>query len=188
MIATLILSIILVTGNGIKITNENLKPYVTGFCRVYGHKPTTFQEKKEVLMNFLSDFLMLKRAKELKLEQDPTFLREWRKAEKTIDSRCLSEKIPEKGCENIKQSVKRVMLIEFLEEKELLPRIKITEEEIETLVENHRGIKKGKTLDRNGAITFLLQKKKFEALQAYVEELMKRYNVKVNWKALESIE
>ncbi|BAT71756.1 hypothetical protein TST_0958 [Thermosulfidibacter takaii ABI70S6] len=187
ILMTILLSVVIATGQGIKITDKDMNPYIRKFSHIYGHKPESFEEKREVLMNLLADKLMLKRAKEIHLDKDPTFLSEWSKAKKELYSKCEKNGIPSEKCKVIADSLKKVLLIGFLEEKEVLPKIQVSEDEIDILVENHRGIKRGKTLDRNGARQFLLEKKKWEVIEHYVKWLMKRYDVKINKGALKEL-
>jgi len=75
-------------------------------------------------------------------------------------------------------------LIELVAEREIVPRMKVTDEEIDRLLNAHYGEKKGRKMTRPEVIRFLQEKKRSEALHSYVRSLLKRYHVKIHESAL----
>ncbi len=182
----LLLTLILAQGKGFVVTSNDIIPYWLAYTRSHGEPEELFQ-KREILMNYLGDYLMLKRAKELGLDKTQQFQKVWKDAWEEIQRRCSKERVAKYKCKQIKEAIKKVILIQMVVQKEVIPRIKITEEEIQTLILSHRGQKRGKKLDRLGAILFLQQKKKAEALNSYILELMSHYKVKIDEKALKKL-
>ena len=182
----LVLTLILAQGKGFVVTPHDILPYWQAYTKSHG-EPEGLLQKREILMNYLGDYLMVKRARELGLEKTPQFQKAWREAREELQKRCKNERVPEEKCKRMGEAIKKVLLIQMVVQKEVIPRIKITEEEIQTLILSHQGKKRGKRLDRAGAILFLQQEKKAEALNSYILDLMDRYKVKIDDKALEKL-
>jgi len=180
-------ALILAQGNGFMVKPPDLIPYWQTYVRTQG-TPNTIQAKREIMMNYLGDYLLYKRALELKLDQDKSFKKNWDEAKAEVLRRCKKEKISGEARDTILKRVKRTLLITGVIEKEVLPKIKITEEEIQQLVMAHERKKRGRKLDRENAIHFLEESKQAEALNSYIDELMNRYKVKINEKALKDLE
>ncbi len=185
-IILLLLSLILAQGKGFVVTPHDIFPYWQAYSKTHG-EPHEVNQKKEILINYLGDFLMVKRAKELGLDKTSQFKRIWKEAQEELKTRCTKEKVSTDKCERMGKAIKKVILIQMVIQREVLPRIKISEEEIQTLVISHKGNNSRKKLDRTGAIMFLQQKKRAEVLNSYILELMKRYKVKINIKALKKL-
>ncbi len=185
-IVLLFMTLILAQGNGFMVKPPDLLPYWQAYARTHG-APTEIQEKREILMNYLGDYLLYRRAMDLKLDKDKDFKESWQEAKEEVLRRSEREKIDQKTREVILHRVKRTLLIARIIEKEVLPRIKITEEEIEQLVSAHKRKKRGRKLTRENAIRFLKESKQAEALNSYIEELMDHYKVKINEKALRDL-
>lgn len=182
----LALTLILAQGKGIMVTPHDILPYWQAYTKTHG-EPQGLLEKREILMNYLGDYLMVRRAKEVGLDKTPQFQKEWKEAQQEIRERCAREKIHPARCQSMAKAIRKVILIEMVIQEEVVPRIKITNEEIDQLVLAHKGKRKGKQLDRAGAILFLQQKKRAQALNSYIMELLNRYKVKINEKALEEL-
>ncbi len=182
----LVLTLILAQGKGFMVTPHDILPYWQAYTKSHG-EPMGLLQKREILMNYLGDYLMVKRAKELGLDKTPQFWKAWNEAHEELQKRCSKEKVPEAKCKKMGEAIKKVLLIQMVIQKEVIPRIKITEEEIQQLILSHQGQKRGKKLDRAGAILFLQQEKKAKALNSYILDLMDRYKVKIDDKALEKL-
>ncbi len=182
----LLLSLILAQGNGFVVKPSDLTPYWQTYARTRG-APAGIEEKREILMNYLGDYLLYKRAKELKLDEDKDFRENWEEAKAEVTRRCEKEKISRARCEEILRRLKRTLLISRIVETKVVPRIKITEAEIDRMVMAHERKKGGKKLTRENVIRFLKESKQAEALSGYIEELMDHYKVKINEKALEKL-
>jgi hypothetical protein len=178
-----ILSLVLAQGQGIRVDEQVLLPYWQSYTQIHG-PPTHLGEKKDILMNCLADLLIVKRANELGVVRSKEFQVEWREAEGEATRRCKKESLNQDKCRRMIESIRKILLTKYVIEKEVIPNIKVQEEEIDQLVYSHRGQKKGKSLGREEAKLFLLEKKRAEALTAYVQELMKRYHVTIENNAL----
>ncbi|GEM_PF-2136733 len=185
-ILLLVLTLILAQGRGVMVTPHDILPYWQAYTKSHGQAEGLLQ-KREILMNYLGDYLMVKRAKDLGLDRTPRFQKTWEEAREELRRRCAKEKVPEARCREMGQAIKKVLLIQALVQKEVIPRIKISEEEIQQLILSHEGQRRGKKLDRAGALLFLQQEKKAQALNSYILDLMDRYKVKINDKALEKL-
>jgi hypothetical protein len=183
LVLLLTVSLVLAQGQGITINEQNLLPYWKNYTQTYG-PPTHLEEKKNILMNCLSDLLIVKRAYELGIDRSKEYQTEWREAEGEAKTRCTRESINENNCQRMIESVKKILLTKYVMEMEVIPKINVEEKEIDQLVYSHRGQKRGKSLNREEAKLFLLQKKRAEALTSYVQELMKRYHVTIDNNAL----
>jgi len=139
----LVLALILAQGKGIMVTPPDILPYWQAYTKSHG-EPRGILQKREILMNYLGDYLMVRRAKELGLENTPQFQKAWREAQEEIQKRCIWEEVPEARCKKMGEAIKRVLLIQMVVQKEVIPRINITEEEIQALILSHQGKKRGK--------------------------------------------
>ena len=185
-VVLLLLALILAQGSGFVVTPPDIQPYWENYVKSNG-VPSNIEQKREIVMNYLGDYLLYKRAKELKLDQDETFQKTWNEAKAEVLKRGKREKIDRKTQKLILERLKRTLLIARIVNEKVLPRIKITEEEIQQLVSAHESKKRGRKLTRENAIQFLKESKQSEALSGYIEELMDRYKVKINEKALEKL-
>lgn len=185
MTLLLVFMIILAQGKGILVTQKDVAPYKRAFYQVYGHYPKSYEEKEEVLMNCLSDKLILKRADDLKVDRNPEFLREWNEMKAYIDKKCRVEKIERSRCEAIKDRFFQIAKMRFVLRKEVLPVAEKKASEKEWLVETHESLK-GK-VPENKITGYIKDVSRLEALNAYVKKLMKLYKVKINKKALRSL-
>ncbi len=186
MVTFVILALILAQGNGFVVTPSDIRPYWQTYSKSHGF-PSEIQEKREILNNYLADFLMFKRAKELKLDKSEEFLREWHDAKENILLRCRKEEINKVKCNRILESVKRFLLIGLIVEKKVVPKIKVKEEEISEMLNAHHGRKNERKLTRGSIFRFLRERKQSEALHAYVRSLMEKYKVKIDDNALKKL-
>ncbi len=63
--------------------------------------------------------------------------------------RCHRENVTGEKCREIFQSVRRILLIAPVVEREIVPKIKVTDEEIERLLNAHAGEEKEKRKKKN---------------------------------------
>jgi len=182
-IILLMQSLVLAQGQGITIDEQAILPYWKNYTQTHA-SPARLEEKRDILMNCLGDHLMIKRAQELGIENTKEFQAEWREAEEEAKARCERESINSNRCQGMIESIRKILLTRYVMEKEVVPKIKVKEEEVDQLVYSHRGKKRGKSLDREKAKLFLVEKNKGEALTSYVRELMERYHVSIDNHAL----
>ncbi len=181
----LIIGLILAQGKGFVVVPENLQPYWQAYVKTYG-RPTGLQAKEEILKNYLGDYLILKRAKELKVEKSRMFISEWRVARKEVARRCAQEKVREKRCRKILASVRKLLLIAMVVKQKILPKIHVSEEEVRKMLQAHKGEKRG--LSRQGIVRFLEAREQSKGLHAYIDKLMKRYHVTINQSNLKNLD
>ncbi len=182
-IIVFLMTLILAQGNGFVVKPPQLVPYWQAYTKMYG-APRSVQEKREILMNYLGDYLLYRQAVDLKLDRDKTFIRSWQEAKKEVQRRCKQEQMSQEACKKILSKVKRTLLIALLVDRKVLPRIRITEEEIQQMVSAHENKKHGKKLTRENVILFLKKSRQAAALSGYINELMRHYKVTINEKAL----
>ncbi len=180
-----IFAVIFAQGNGILVDQKDVESYKRAFYVKYGHYPKSYDEKMEVLMNCLSDKLLLKRANDLEVEKDPQFLKEWRQMSAYIDKKCESEGMKENVCRKIKERFLKIAKIRFVLEKEVVPIAKKKASESRWLLEAHENLK-GK-ISQEKIKGYIRDVSRLKAFDAYVKKLIKLYNVKINEKALRSL-
>ncbi len=185
MVILLTFVVIFATGNNLVITAKDIIPYREAFYKVYQHYPKNRQEKMEVLMNCLSDRLLLLRAEELKVTKNPEFQKEWERIRTYIRERCKRENMPASKCSSIEKRMLNIAKIQYIIEREVLPLAFKEAESEEWMIEVHQNLKD--KLPPNRIKGYILEVSKLKAFQKYIENLMKHYKVKVNKKALENL-
>ena len=185
MVWLVVLTLIFAQGNGLVISKKDVEPYKKIFYRIYGHYPESYDEKMEVLMNCLSDKLILKRARDIKITEDPEFQRNWERTKEYIEHKCRSEHIDKARCDKIKQAFFRIMAIEATVEKEVGPLARKEASKNKWLIYTHENLKS--KIPPKNIEGYIKEISKLKALNAYIEKLMKVYRVKINTEAIQDL-